>query len=179
MASFFLPTVRGCNDQIVYPYQEVFDGGPDWIVLFMFLYPIVLAALVWFIHKALKPSWRSRFMWLLLYAIGLGLSYLAAELIKDPNWRELGVWGSALMILWGVVFLGLARIKTVEGLTDLLHFTVTAFALWLFPIGLFSSVEILIGGWIFIYANSIILVTYVLPFLVNAFQPKPPGKPST
>lgn len=188
LACFFLPCVRGCNDEIVFPYREIVStpnctvSDIDWTMLFMFLYPLLFAVVAWLMTRVLKASWRFRVLWILLYAMALGVTYVVAELIKDPSWRDAGVLGSSLILIWGTVFLGLARIKDLAGLIDLLGFTLSAFALWLFPLGFLFAHEIMIGGWIFIYANGIVLVTYALPLAAKGIEQRAkstvaPGSP--
>jgi hypothetical protein len=85
------------------------------------------------------------------------------------------IYDRLVVILLGIMLLGLKRIKDENRLMNLLGFSLTLFSLWLFPYMLFLAKEILIGGWIYIYANSLILLTFSIEFFSHvcySFHPK-------
>ena len=50
---------------------------------------------------------------------------------------------------------------------DLIGFLLTGFALWLFPLAFVFRERILYGGWLYLYANSVVVLMYLWEFLLR------------
>lgn len=152
---FFFPVVEGCNKEIVYPYREFFH--PDrWLQTTIFLYPIVFFLIVALIMKVIKPGVRFAVSWTAAYVLFIGLSFVLAQAVKEIA----DGYCSLLVCLWGMMAFGLLKSRNENRLTDLIGFFLTAFALWFFPFVFLFHEKILYGGWLYIYANMVVLLAY-------------------
>jgi hypothetical protein len=49
---------------------------------------------------------------------------------------------------------------------DLIGWLLTSLALWLFPLAFLFMEKLLFGGWLYIYANGFIVLTYLAELLM-------------
>src|SRR5262245_61013517 len=119
---FFLPSVRGCHNEISYPYQDFLkDPKAESVLLYIYVYPILLTIGSWIIAKITKRHLKFGFVWACTYVLGLCFIAAIYLLFSEgfPNvtmdFDQFGYY-AVIVLLWGVVYLGLARIRTVESL---------------------------------------------------------------
>lgn len=171
LLSFFLPAVEGCNKKIIIPYLEFFKPE-SWLQTSSYLYPIALALLAWIIFSLIKPAWRFRVSWTVYYLAFLVMSYLLYKVFV-----EMPGWYCALLIgIWGIIAFGLLRCRDECRVMDLMGFMLTALALWLFPFVFLFREKILYGGWLYLYANGFIILTYLSQFLTGLRAVKIKGR---
>lgn len=162
LLSFFLPAVEGCNKKIIIPYLEFFKPE-SWLQTSSYLYPIALAFWAWFIFSLINLKWRFRLSWTAGYLYFLVMSYLLYKVfVEMPDW-----YCAILIGLWGVIAFGLLRCRDEYRVMDLMGFSLTALALWLFPFVFLFREKILYGGWLYLYANGFVILTYLLQFLTS------------
>jgi len=167
LCCFFLPSMRGCQNEIIIPVVEV-TQHPNWITFLIYLYPLFLLAGAFLVKRAVKASLQFTLLWGLLYALGAALSVLFVAVGNDPALsNSIAICGS-LVLIWGIFYLALARSKTSEHLMSLAAFTLSSVSLWFFPITLISAQDILIGGWIFMYGAGVVVLSYPMQFLRHA-----------
>lgn len=152
---FFLPSVVGCDKKIVYPYQEFFNLD-NWLQSSLYLYPIAVLLIFRIVLKIVKVSFRFPFAWSIAYGLFLLLSYMIFKVCMDTPEN----YFMCLVFLWGIMAFGLLRGRDEQQLIDLIGFSVSAFFLWLFPFVYLFNEKILYGGWLYIYASSVVLLTY-------------------
>ncbi len=158
----FLPAVEGCNKKIIIPYLD-FLKLDSWMQSSIYLYPVMLVLLIWIVFSLIKSAWRFRVAWMVGYLFFLVLSYLVYVTLK-----EMPGWYCVLLIgIWGVGAFGLLRCRDEHYVMDLTGFLLTALALWFFPFAFLFREKILYGGWLYLYANGFIILTYLLQFLTG------------
>lgn len=161
---FFLPAVEGCNKKILIPYLDLFKLDA-WLQTSIYLYPIGLFLLTWVVCSLTKTVWRMRVSWTVSYLFFLVISYLLYKsFIELPGWYCVFLIG-----IWGISAFGLLRCRNEHLLMDLTGFMLTALALWLFPLVFLFIEKMLYGGWLFLYANGCIMMTYLSQFF-QAFK---------
>ncbi len=162
LVSFFLPAIEGCNKKIIYPYRECLEPQL-WLQTSIYLYPIVLAVLMWMVLSLKESTLRFRVSWAACYGLFLVISYVIYKAITEmPGW-----YTAVLIVFWGVIAFGLLRCRTDERVMDLIGFLLTGFALWLFPLAFVFRERILYGGWLYLYANSVVVLMYLWEFLLR------------
>ena len=170
--------MRGCQDETVYPYQEVQSGqGAMFSYLAPFLYPLFLLG-VWFVFGRIKNKALRWKIGLTVYSFLFGLfTYAEYKLLVD-HWQSQSTdltelfFLEVLAVLWGIMFMGLARIKDIDGLTVMIAFILTAVGLWWLPILVLFAKKLLIGAWIYIIASAVILLTYLAEYFCDHFLNK-------
>jgi hypothetical protein len=159
---FFLPAVEGCNKKIIYPYQDFLNLN-EWLQTSIYLYPIILLFLSWLVFSVVKGSFRFKFSQTVGFLFFLAISYLLYKVyLEMPGW-----YCVILIGLWGIAAIGLLRCRDEIRVFDLAGFLLTAMALWLFPLAYFFREKMLMGGWLYLYANSFIVLTYIFEFLIR------------
>lgn len=159
---FFLPAVEGCNKKVIYPFMDLFNAN-EWLQTSIFLYPLVLVLLTGFIFRAFEPAVRYKVSWAIAYIFCLALTYLLWKVFSEMP----GLYCAVLIILWGIMCFGLLRCRDEYRIMDLIGWLLTSLALWLFPLAFLFMKKLLFGGWLFIYANGLIVLTYVLEFFIR------------
>ena len=158
---FFLPVVEGCNKKIIYPFKDLFNAN-EWLQTSIFLYPFILVVLTGFIFRALEPAVRYKVSWAIAYIFCLALTYLLWKVFSEMP----GLYCAVLVAIWGIMCFGLLRCRDEYLIMDLAGWLLTSLALWLFPLAFLFMEKLLFGGWLYIYANGLIVLTYLAEFLM-------------
>lgn len=157
---FFFPAVEGCNKKIIIPYLDLLKLDA-WLQTSIYLYPILLIVLAWIVFSLINSVWRFRVAWTACYLLFLAVSYLLyTAFMEMPGW-----YCALLIMIWGCSAFGLLRCRNEYRVMDLTGFMLTALALWLFPFAFLFREKILYGGWLYLYANGFIILTYLSQFL--------------
>jgi hypothetical protein len=159
---FFLPVVEGCNKKIIYPFNDLFNTN-EWLQTSLFLYPFVFVLLAGFIFRALEPAVRYKVSWAIAYIFCLALTYLLWKVFLEMP----GMYCAVLIVMWGIMCFGLLRCRDEYRIMDLIGWLLASLALWLFPLAFLFMEKLLFGGWLFIYANGLIVLTYLAEFLMR------------
>lgn len=163
---FFLPAVEGCNKKIIYPYQDFFNLN-EWLQTSIYLYPIMLLVLYWLVFSVIRPSFKFKFSQTVGFLLFLAISYLLYKVYMEmPGW-----YCAALIGIWGIAAFGLLRCRDEFRIFDLFGFMLTAMAIWLFPLAFIFREKMLLGGWLYLYANSFILLSFLFELVIRYFRP--------
>ena len=183
----FLPLVRSCGEQcgemctgypeIIYPFKEIFKSWENFTRYCLpAFYPLMLAIL-WSIMERINSEnikfkiGRAGYVFLSAVA-----TYFIFRIVQDavqypsPMLWDPFYFDSIPVLLWGIMFLGLVRIKDFDGLKKMVGFLSTSLALWFFPVIILFAEKLLIGAWLYIIASVNVVLLYIVEYFYNIFH---------